>query len=442
VRQAGQFVEELGLIGFDDQEVVGLFFFHDMVGGGALSIERIGADQGAAEVQITEEVLEGGDFIGFGRDLDLAAKELGVGVQGAEEHKPLAIDFGGGAGAFAIDGQRRNTRVLKVGAQPIVDQPVQFCRVQALEDAADGRFTGSDEFAGFAATAGAQAAELVLVEGLGELADIDEAVIARDHRGGSNGHNGGHAAMAPPAIAAGVVERGQGLEQALGLFSAQRIFLRRRLSAVGRPSRRHDGSREDLAGIADQRIQEDGFGLLVELIEIQAGASPAFGHADFNPIGRAITGAFEPSRVHIGLDQGDGVAVAVLPVGAEALEIEAQAVGSQVGRAAFGREQREPSVAGHQMASGLALCVSPADPRIAGPQMEGGAGPTQQANPFSLFLDHIAKRLADHAMLFEVMVFLDQFVPPSFLLEALDQLDSDRLIGSLSEDFGDEILGF
>ena len=67
----------------------------------------------------------------------------------------MALDFGGGADAFAIDGQRGNARALEVGTQPIIDEAIQFGRVQALEDAADGRFTGSDEFAGFAATAGA-----------------------------------------------------------------------------------------------------------------------------------------------------------------------------------------------------------------------------------------------------------------------------------------------
>ena len=347
-----------------------------MVGGGGLSIEGIRADQGAAQVQVSEQVLEGGDFIGFGRDLDLAAKELGVGIQGTEELDALAVDFGSGAGAFAIDGKCGDARVLEVGAQPIVDQPVQFRRVQALKDSADGRFAGSDELARLAATAGAQATELVLVEGLGELADINQRVIAGNHGAGSNGHDGGDAAMAPTTIAAGVVEWGQGLEQALSLFSAQRIVVGRRLSAIGRPSRRHNWSREDLASVADQRIEEDRFGLLVELIEIQAGAPEAFGHTDFNPIGRAITSAFEPFGVHIGFDQGDGVAIALLPVSTEALEVEAQAVGSQVGRAAFGREQREPGVARHQMASGLALSVGPADPGIAGPQMEGGAGPT------------------------------------------------------------------
>ena len=142
--------------------------------------------------------------------------------------------------------------------------------------------------------------------------------------------------MAPTAIAAGVVEWGQSLEQALGLFSAQGIVLGRRLSAIGCPSRRHERSGEDLAGVADQRIQEDGFGLLVELIEIQAGASETFGHADFNPIGGTITGAFKASRIHIGFDQGDGVAVVLQPVGTEALEVEARQWEARLGERPLG----------------------------------------------------------------------------------------------------------
>jgi len=66
----------------------------------------------------------------------------GVGVQGAKELEALAVDFGGGAGAFAIDGQRGNADVLEVGAQPIVNESVQFDGVQALEEAADGGFAG------------------------------------------------------------------------------------------------------------------------------------------------------------------------------------------------------------------------------------------------------------------------------------------------------------
>jgi len=60
-----------------------------------------------------------------------------------------------------------------VGAQPIGDQDIQLGRFQALEDSADSRLARSNEFTSFGAPAGAQAAELVLVERLGKLADID-----------------------------------------------------------------------------------------------------------------------------------------------------------------------------------------------------------------------------------------------------------------------------
>ena len=155
-----------------------------------------------------------------------------------------------------------------------------------------------------------QAAELVLVEGLGEIADIDQGVIARNHRGGGNGHQGVDAAMAPAALAARVPEWGQGLEQAAGLLAAQRIMWGRRLPAIGRPRRRQERSREDLGGVGDQRIKEEGLRLRVELVEIQAGAAEAFGQADFNPLGRPVTSALEALGVHIGFDQEDGVAVA------------------------------------------------------------------------------------------------------------------------------------
>ena len=86
--------------------------------------------------------------------------------------------------------------------------------------------------------------------------------------------------MAPAAIAARVPEWGQGLEQAAGLLAAQRI-MRRRLPAIGRPRRRQERGRADLGGVGDQRIKEESLGLLLKLVEIQAGAVEAFGQADF-----------------------------------------------------------------------------------------------------------------------------------------------------------------
>ena len=42
--EAGELGEEFGLIGFDDQEVIGLFFFDQVGGGGGLSVQGIGGD--------------------------------------------------------------------------------------------------------------------------------------------------------------------------------------------------------------------------------------------------------------------------------------------------------------------------------------------------------------------------------------------------------------
>ena len=180
----------------------------------------------------------------------------------------------------------------------------------------------------------------------------------------------------------------------------------------------------------------------MELVEIQAGAAEAFGQADFNPLGRPVTSALEALGVHIGFDQEDGVAVTFQPVGAEALQVKAQALGSQIGPAIFGREQREPSVASYQMACGVALSVGPTDPGIAGPQMESGAGPPQQTDPLPGLLDDLPQRLANQAMLFEVVFLSDQFVPALLLFKAVDQLDRDRFGGDLAEDFGDEVFRF
>jgi len=65
-----------------------------------------------AQVQIVEEIFKRRDFIGLGRNLNLAAEQLRLGVQSAEELERLAVDFGGGASAFAIDGQRGDPQVL------------------------------------------------------------------------------------------------------------------------------------------------------------------------------------------------------------------------------------------------------------------------------------------------------------------------------------------
>ena len=70
-------------------------------------------------------------------------------------------------------------------------------------------------------------------------------------------------------------------------------------------------------------MEEDGFGFVVELIEVDPRAAETFGHSDFNPIGRAVTGAFEAFWVDEGFDQGDRMSVALLPILTQALEVQA-----------------------------------------------------------------------------------------------------------------------
>ena len=137
--------------------------------------------------------------------------------------------------------------------------------------------------------------------------------------------------MAPAFVAARVLEFSQGLEQALSLLPAQRIVAGMGLASVRRPGRWHDRGRENRAGLGVARVEEDRLGLIMELLEVDAGAAEAFGHADFNPMGRALTGAFETLRVDVGFHPEQGMVVVLLPIVAEAFEVQAQEVGGQMG---------------------------------------------------------------------------------------------------------------
>src|SRR5205085_7469956 len=201
------------------------------------------------------------------------------------------------------------------------------------------------------------------------------AIIARDQGSRGDGHDGADATMAPAFVAAGVFEFSQGLKEAFGLSEAQRILTRLRFAPVTRPSRGHDRGRENLASFGVEGVEKDRLGLVVELVEVNAGASEAFGQADFNPIGRPITRAFETLGVHIGFDQEDGMLVVLLPIVTEAFEVEAQEMGGQIRRLTLGREQGKASIAGHEVTPGIALSVAPAYPSITGAQMKSGTGP-------------------------------------------------------------------
>lgn len=166
-----------------------MFVFNQVSGRRFLSIDRIGADQGPAQIELVQKIFERGDLVGFGRDSNLAADDFGLDIQSAEKLDRLSLDFGGGAEGFSIDGQGGNAQILEVRTQPACDRAVQLARIQTLQDAPDGALARSQPFACLAAASCSQTAELVLIEGLGKLTDIQQAVVACDHGGGSNGDN-------------------------------------------------------------------------------------------------------------------------------------------------------------------------------------------------------------------------------------------------------------
>jgi hypothetical protein len=129
--------------------------------------------------------------------------------------------------------------------------------------------------------------------------------------------------MEPAPVATGIAQRAQGQKKAFGLLAAQGIFDGISHAFKRGPSRWHDGGGENLASFGSEAMKEDGFGFLVELIEVDPGAAEAFGDSDFNPMGGAVTGAFEAFGIDEGLNQGDRMTVALLPILTQALEVQA-----------------------------------------------------------------------------------------------------------------------
>ena len=92
--------------------------------------------------------------------------------------------------------------------------------------------------------------------------------------------------------------------------------------------------------------------------------SVAVGHAQLQPALGGVDGALELFGVHEGLDHQDGMAVAGLPVRAEAVEGETQDPRTQIGLVCLGQDE-ETAVVGHQTQAAVTLATGPADPPLA-----------------------------------------------------------------------------
>src|SRR3989442_15395869 len=71
----------------------------------------------------------------------------------------------------------RATRSAKTGKFLAPSESTIRRVLQALEDSTNGAFAGSKEFARLGRASGAQAAELILIQSLGEFADVDRKSV-------------------------------------------------------------------------------------------------------------------------------------------------------------------------------------------------------------------------------------------------------------------------
>lgn len=98
-------------------------------------------------------------------------------------------------------------------------------------------------------------------------------------------------------------------------------------------------------------------------IEVAAHTAKAVGLTQFLPAVGHVNGAAKLFGIDECFDQHDRVGVALLPVGAQALEGQAQGTGTQIGTGFVGQEQ-EAAVIDEERQAAAALLFGPADPAI------------------------------------------------------------------------------
>jgi len=126
------------------------------------------------------------------------------------------------------------------------------------------------------------------------------------------------------------------------------------------------------AEVAHEGVKVDVFdGQRVGVVAVELAA--AFGSSDPGRLGGLVAGASMPADFDEGLDECRLIAVALLPVGAQAGGDGAEEVGGEVRDAHPGGDQ-EAGVADDELKAGLAGLCAPADPVVAVFERPGGSG--------------------------------------------------------------------
>ena len=102
-------------------------------------------------------------------------------------------------------------------------------------------------------------------------------------------------------------------------------------------------------------------------VEVPAHAAKAVGRAQLLPAVGGIDGAGELLGIDEGFDQHDGMTVASLPVGRQAIQRQTQGAGTEIGKR-FVRQEQKSAVIDDQGQTPTALLLAPADPVVTGAQ--------------------------------------------------------------------------
>ena len=105
-RQVGAAVQERGLVGLDDKQVVGLLAGDQELGGVGVGVQRVGGDHGAGQVQVGQQRLESGHLAWRAVDLALGQHRTGGVVHRGQQVDLPAVAAFGAPQRLAVDRDR------------------------------------------------------------------------------------------------------------------------------------------------------------------------------------------------------------------------------------------------------------------------------------------------------------------------------------------------
>ena len=389
------------LVVFYREDVVCFFLLYEIAGGGLLSVERIRGDDPPFDGQRVQKRFEDGDFVGMlgngllshdgGSLMEESSKDVGL----------AAIRGAGSLEGFSIDcdsGVRRADSF-----RPTHEAKIDGFSVNGLDKAADGGFTGGHVASGFLVATAQESLEHVLRAGLGPLSDGSKAVGTADEctdRDGKDGellvaHTPGHSRVGYGA---------ECLQEELGISDGEfhGFGLRVELDGkvwIGKP----------LGCVRSQCSDEYELGAAVVSVATGVPGEPS-GISQTDPSCSLVAGASEEAWINEGFHEPYGMAISIVPVLGQAIDVECEDTGSEIVYPHTWEDQ-ETEVVGHKGKPVPFQSSGPANPLVSGFAAQSWGCPPQQSDPLFFVYRHVAERFTDEALKSEVVVFAHELRP-------------------------------